>query len=333
MELLPAQMAVKFLFLLIILLEVSVLIFGKTKQDHLDEKVQQLSTWSNRRAVIHMTSDKFVTYVKNKPRNYSMIVLFTALSPQRGCAVCKDASEEYNIVANSYRFSPSYSNKLFFSVVDFDDGSDIFQMMKLNTAPVFMHFPAKTKRKPADTYDIQRLGYQAENLAKWIAERSEVNIRIFRPPNYTGTVVLVLLFSLAGGLLYMKRNSLEFLYNKTMWGVLSMVIVLGMTSGQMWNHIRGPPYAHRNPQTGAMHYIHGSSQGQFVAETHIIMGINAAIAVGFIILNEAAKTKMDISKRRMIAMAGLGMVVFFFSLLLSIFRQKYQGYPYSFLIR
>jgi len=23
-----------------------------------------------------------------------------------------------------------------------------------------------------------------------------------------------------------------------------------MISGQMWNHIRGPPYAHRNPQTG-----------------------------------------------------------------------------------
>ena len=23
-----------------------------------------------------------------------------------------------------------------------------------------------------------------------------------------------------------------------------------MMSGQMWNHIRGPPYANRNPQTG-----------------------------------------------------------------------------------
>ena len=25
-----------------------------------------------------------------------------------------------------------------------------------------------------------------------------------------------------------------------------------MLSGQMWNHIRGPPFAHRNPQTGEM---------------------------------------------------------------------------------
>lgn len=27
-------------------------------------------------------------------------------------------------------------------------------------------------------------------------------------------------------------------------------VVFAMTSGQMWNHIRGPPYAHKNPQTG-----------------------------------------------------------------------------------
>lgn len=31
-----------------------------------------------------------------------------------------------------------------------------------------------------------------------------------------------------------------------------------MTSGQMWNHIRGPPYAHKNPSTG-----------QVVRQTHI----------------------------------------------------------------
>lgn len=71
-----------------------------------------------------------------------------------------------------------------------------------------------------------------------------------------------------------------------------------MTSGQMWNHIRGPPYAQRNPNTGGMSYIHSSSQGQYIAETHIVLGINAAIAVGFILLNEAGNTSTDISKRR-----------------------------------
>lgn len=43
-----------------------------------------------------------------------------------------------------------------------------------------------------------------------------------------------------------------------------------MISGQMWNHIRGPPLMHRNQQ-GSITYIHNSSQGQFIVETYIII--------------------------------------------------------------
>jgi len=28
------------------------------------------------------------------------------------------------------------------------------------------------------------------------------------------------------------------------------MVIFAMTSGQMWNHIRGPPFMHKNPQTG-----------------------------------------------------------------------------------
>lgn len=85
--------------------------------------------------------------------------MFTALQSKRGCVVCKDASDEYNIVANSYRFSSSYSNSLFFAIVDFDEGSDIFQMVIKNKPPniprpfvnwyyvkiILMFFKAKAK--------------------------------------------------------------------------------------------------------------------------------------------------------------------------------------------
>ena len=126
-------------------------------------------------------------------------------------------------------------------------------------------------------------------------------IRVLRPPNYSATIALVVLFGVIGGLLYLRRNNLEFLYNKNMWAVVSLVIipltsskkkrhtnkryiclqmflrqqffVFTMTSGQMWNHIRGPPFVHRTPQ-GGIAYIHGSSQGQFVLETYIVMGIS-----------------------------------------------------------
>jgi oligosaccharyltransferase complex subunit gamma len=51
-----------------------------------------------------------------------------------------------------------------------------------------------------------------------------------------------------------------------------------MTSGQMWNHIRNPPFLHKNQQ-GGVAYIHGSSQGQFIVETYIIAVLSTYHAV------------------------------------------------------
>nr|XP_014346294.1 PREDICTED: tumor suppressor candidate 3 isoform X5 [Latimeria chalumnae] len=216
----------------------------------LAEKVEQLMEWSSRRSVIRMNGDKFRRFVKAPPRNYSVIVMFTALQPQRQCSVCRQANEEYQVLANSWRYSSTFSNKLFFTVVDYDEGADVFQQLNMNSAPTFMHFPPKGKPKRADTFDLQRIGFAAEQLAKWIADRTDVHIRVFRPPNYSGTIALALLVSLVGGLLYLRRNNLEFIYNKTGWAMAALCVVFAMTSGQMWNHIRGPPYAHKNPQNG-----------------------------------------------------------------------------------
>eukprot|EP00058_Branchiostoma_floridae_P023724 XP_002609214.1 hypothetical protein BRAFLDRAFT_125966 [Branchiostoma floridae] len=284
--------------------------------------------WSSKRPVIRMNGDKFRQYVRAAPRNYSVILMLTALQPQRQCTVCRyyspsdkfrqyvradprnysvilmldgatapatvycvqalqpqqqctvcrQANDEFQIVANSWRYSPSFSNKLFFASVDYDEGADVFSTLKLNSAPSFMHFPGKGKPKKGDTFDIQRTGFAAESIAKWINERTDVHIRVFRPPNYSGSIALGLLFTLIGGLLYLRRNNLEFLYNKTSWGIGALCIVFAMTSGQMWNHIRGPPYAHKNPQTGQVHYIHGSSQAQFIAETHIVILLRILMA-------------------------------------------------------
>lgn len=88
-----------------------------------------------------------------------------------------------------------------------------------------------------------------------------------------------------------------------------------MTSGQMWNHIRGPPVMHRTQR--GVSYIHGSSSGQFVIETYIVLVmsesssikvkrnvylfflfLDAAITFGMILMNEAMKGKGDPKKRK-----------------------------------
>ncbi|KPP67726.1 tumor suppressor candidate 3-like, partial [Scleropages formosus] len=240
---------------------------SETEKNMLAEKVEQMMEWSSRRSVIRMNGDKFRRFVKAPPRNYSVVVMFTALQPQRQCSVCRQANEEYQVLANSWRYSSAFSNKLFFTVVDYDEGADVFQQLNMNSAPTFMHFPPKGKPRRADTFDLQRIGFASEQLAKDVAAvagtgaeaeallrpcrlLAALQIRVFRPPNYSGTIALALLVSLVGGLLYLRRNNLEFIYNKTGWAMAALCVVFAMTSGQMWNHIRGPPYAHKNPQNG-----------------------------------------------------------------------------------
>ncbi|XP_048883310.1 magnesium transporter protein 1-like [Brienomyrus brachyistius] len=302
------------------------------KETLLSDKVSQLMDWASRRPVIRMNGDKFRRFVKALPRNYSVVVMFTALQPQRQCGVCRQADDEYQILANSWRYSSAFTNRIFFVTVDFDEGSDVFQMLNMNSAPTFIHFPPKGKPKRADTYELQIRGFGAEQIARWIADRTDVHIRIIRPPNYAGPLMLGFLLAAIGSLVYLRRNNMDFLFSRTTWGFAALSVVLIMTSGQMWNHIRGPPYAHKNPSTGQVNYIHSSSQAQFVAETHIVLLFNAAITLGVVLLLEAATSDMDIGKRKIMCVAGIALVALFFSWLLSVFRSKYYGYPYSFLM-
>ena len=43
----------------------------------------------------------------------------------------REANNEFTILANSWRYSQQYSNKVFFAVVDFDEGPDVFSAVRL----------------------------------------------------------------------------------------------------------------------------------------------------------------------------------------------------------
>lgn len=44
----------------------------------------------------------------------------------------RQANEEYQVLANSWRYSSAFSNKLFFTIVDYDEGADVFQQVMLD---------------------------------------------------------------------------------------------------------------------------------------------------------------------------------------------------------
>lgn len=195
------------------------------------------------------------------------------------------------IVANSHRYTSSEGDrrKVFFGIVDYEDAPQIFQQMNLNTAPILYHFGPKlgAKKRP-EQMDFQRQGFDADAIGRFVADQTEVHVRVIRPPNYTAPVVIALFVALLLGMLYMKRNSLDFLFNRTVWGFVCLAITFIFMSGQMWNHIRGPPFMITNPNTKEPSFIHGSTQFQLIAETYIVGLLYALIAIGFICVNEAA---------------------------------------------
>lgn len=296
-----------------------------------DEQIRQLNDLMERRPIIRLNPDKFKRYLGSQslPRNYSFIVMMTALSPQRSCHICRQAYEEFVVTANSYRVSPfAQSKRLYFGLVDYDEGSDIFNSLSISSAPCFLYFNEKGNFKTPDELNIQRVGFGADVLTRWIGEKTGMQIKVIRPPNLFVPVVLGLFCLILAAILYMSRNSLTLIFNRNMWAFSAVALVLLMTSGQMWNHIRGPPLMQRG--RGQNTYIHNSSSGQYVIETYLVIVINAGIALGMVLMTDGLRggERADMRKKKIMARLGFGMLLFFFSLLLYVFRQKSYGYPY-----
>uniref|UniRef100_A0A914CGI9 Uncharacterized protein n=1 Tax=Acrobeloides nanus TaxID=290746 RepID=A0A914CGI9_9BILA len=164
---------------------------------------------------------------------------------------------------------------------------------------------------------------------------------------------VILLLSL--NILYLWINGTDIFFKRSFWGFLIVMFALTFISGQKWNQINGPPFAIRSSQSKEMHYIYPSNRVQLVAESLIVMSFYGAVALGVIFMNEAFEWKVDLKEKEgqqlslkenkairskisryriykyIMIYAGLGIIVVFFSYLISIFRMKVHGYPLRFL--
>lgn len=75
---------------IIILLPIKKLFSSQIKfQNIIEEKITQLVEWTHKRSVLVFDGDKFRSFVKAVPKNYSAIVQFTALNAKRQCSICR----------------------------------------------------------------------------------------------------------------------------------------------------------------------------------------------------------------------------------------------------
>jgi oligosaccharyltransferase complex subunit gamma len=73
------------------------------------------------------------------PRDYSALIVMTALPAQFGCKVCKDFQPEFNVLANSWiRGDKNGDSRVLFGTMDFSEGRATFQ--KASRAPPLFFF-------------------------------------------------------------------------------------------------------------------------------------------------------------------------------------------------
>jgi len=114
------------------------------------------------------------------------------------------------------------------------------------------------------------------------------------------------------------------------WATVTMLMTLTMTSGQMWNRIRGAPNMGRDGNR--MVSISPDRNQQFVYETYWVFFMYALCSVGAILLGDGAANKsVAKGRRKTCAIVGSVLFVVFFSLVISTFKTKNRQYPYSLL--
>ncbi|KAF9142532.1 oligosaccharyl transferase subunit ost3/OST6 [Linnemannia schmuckeri] len=301
----------------------------------LQKKVSRLEAKASKnKGVIQLDSLAFED-VMAKPRNYSMVVLFTAISPEFNCVPCLNFDPEYKMVAAGWSKLANKS-QLFFSILDFKAGQAIFQKFGMNSAPSVLYFPASSSisgNPSQDRYDFGKSGFQAESFAAWLHARSGVKIKVQRPFDFMGLAVKVLgTFTAVFAVIVFARKGHKIFASKYFWSTISMIIIFVMISGHMWNQIRNPPYS-MPTQQGRSGFIANGFQNQFGLETQIIAVLYSLLtgaSIGLIAVVPRIESPVG---QRAAVWVCMGMFTFVFSILIQVFKMKNPGYPFTLMFR
>ncbi|KAF9158050.1 oligosaccharyl transferase subunit ost3/OST6 [Actinomortierella ambigua] len=315
---------------LVAILSISTSRVAEAADEALASKVNRLSTIASRnRGVVDMTDNIFGEIIAS-PRNYSMVVLFTAMGPEINCVPCKNFDPEFRMVAKGWP-KLADTTKLFFGVLDFQDGRDTFRQLGMQSAPSVLYFPASEGMGSQDRFDFSKHGFQAESFASWLSQRTGMEIRPNRPFDFVA-LALKLFFVLGAlacaHLVYTRAGSL--LRGKYLWAAVSLFTIFVMISGHMWNHIRKPPYSIPG-KDGSSALMAQGFQNQIGIETQIIAVIYALLCGSVISLISAVPKMENPVRQQMAIFAWMAILVITYSILLQFFRLKNPAYPFRLL--
>ncbi|POR37461.1 Magnesium transporter protein 1 [Tolypocladium paradoxum] len=292
------------------------------------------------------------------PRDYSVAVLLTAVAPRFGCQLCSEFQPEWDIVGRSWtKGDKNAESRLLFGTLDFAEGRDTFVSLGLQTAPVLLLFPPTLGPHAVSSPEPLRFDFSsglvktrtlihltnhqltaryfspppAEQVHGWLARHlpGRPHPEIKRPINYmrwaSGITFLLGICTVA---VTAGPYVLPILQSRNLWAAGTMIAILLFTSGHMFNHIRKVPYVVGNGRGGVDLFAPGF-QTQFGLETQIIAAMYGILAFGTIALATRVPRMTDPRAQLVAALVWCVVMMVMSSFLLSVFRVKNSGYPFS----
>lgn len=290
----------------------------------------------NSNKIIKLTSSNYEKILGGPSDSY-IVLLLTATNPEIGCVLCNGLTPEYQKMVNSWVKDHPNGDNLFFARADFADGhTDIFKRFQLNSVPkLFFYSPSDDQRDITTSFKPLNFPHDQSQFAGYvsnmISQATKIPFQIYEEVNYGSAIItFFFVFLIVIGIRKNTRKVVAIITRRELWGFLTVLSILLFVNGYMYNAIRGTPYA-RVGADGSVSYFAPGQQQQVGAETQIMTFIYSILAFSVVSLITKATSISDDKVHLGVIGALLGVILVFYSILMSIFQFKSGGYPYHLL--
>ncbi|KAJ1907139.1 oligosaccharyl transferase subunit ost3/OST6 [Coemansia sp. IMI 209127] len=325
---------------LVLLVVLAQLLFFANDATAQSVKTLQKIASKNRDGMAQLDTSLFMKHVVAENKDYSVVVQLTALSPLYKCVACKTVDASLRAVSRGWkrqRDSVDSAQKIVFATLDMDDGEDLFRNMGLEGVPHLIIFPAAKGPHAFDNPSPREMPLNARTsdprgMATKLGELFSLEFKPDLPIDYTKYLMnaAAALASACAVYIVYKHVDLRKL-GRSVWAIATILFVLLMTSGFMWNRINDPPYMGQARGSDVLLFAPTNSQ-QYGVETQIVAGTYAVCALCIVALVRHVPNIQNQEQRTFVTFMFTIALIMTYSYLNSIFRLKMSGYPFKLLL-
>lgn len=286
-------------------------------------------------AFIKLTKGNFERLLSG-PRDANVVVLLTASNTEVGCSICQTIQPEFEQLAESWVADHPEGDGLYFARADFAEGhTEIFQKFALNNVPrLYLYKPTNTDAAFNEGFEVLNVPQNepfAASMVQFLKESLNKNVVLRHPIQWGSiTITAVATFLVVILLKHQKHLISAVVQSKQIWGVVGVLAIVLFTTGYMFNAIRGMPFVTAGENGGVKYFVAGQQQ-QLGAETQIMSVLYGLLAFSVVFLVTKGPSVKDTRVRLGVVLYLIGLNFVLYSVLMSIFGFKSQGYPFRLL--